>query len=331
MDSEAASVSGSAQPLAPVSIAHANKHLHSPNGQVPTCIAYCSPVQQLSRRMSAIGICADLLSSGERTKHDAATKHTYAAIATRRDRPQDLFLRACRGEALTRVPVWMMRQAGRYLPGIPRHSRQPRVSRGLQNPGSGRRSLSATLSSARRGCRHHLLRYFDPRPSHGHASRTGGRRPKSSPSQSAQQRDVAKLRSFDPEIETAFLPEAIRRIAKSVGPDVPVLGFAAAPWTLACYMVEGKAKEGFSTVKSFLYHQPDSFRALLTKIAAATIPYLNAQIAAGAAAVQLFDTWCGELSLGDYQEFALPATQEIISGLDGSTPVIYYTKASSSP
>jgi uroporphyrinogen decarboxylase len=140
--------------------------------------------------------------------------------------------------------------------------------------------------------------------------------------------DVDRLKIFDPEAETGFLSETIRRIVKSVGPEVPVLGFAGAPWTLACYMVEGKAKEGFATVKSFLYREPKVFRALLHRIARATIPYLKAQIAAGAAAVQLFDTWCGELNLPDYEEFALPAVQEIISGLGGSVPVIYYTKAS---
>jgi uroporphyrinogen decarboxylase len=141
--------------------------------------------------------------------------------------------------------------------------------------------------------------------------------------------DVERLRLFDPETETGFLPEAIRRIVREVGRDVPVLGFAAAPWTLACYMVEGRAKEGFAAVKSFLYREPKIFRDLLHRIAQATIPYLEAQIAAGAAAVQLFDTWSGELNLRDYEDFALPATQEIISGLGGNVPVIYYTKASS--
>src|SRR5205823_8700617 len=109
--------------------------------------------------------------------------------------------------------------------------------------------------------------------------------------------DVERLRVFDPEAETGFLPEAIRRIVRSVGPDVPVLGFAGAPWTMACYMVEGRAKEGFATVKSFLYTEPAVFRELLHRIAQTTIGYLKAQIAAGAAAVQLFDTWCGELAL----------------------------------
>src|SRR5262249_22234960 len=139
---------------------------------------------------------------------------------------------------------------------------------------------------------------------------------------------VEKLRVFDPELETGFLPEAIRRIVKSVGPEVPVLGFAGAPWTLACYMVEGKAREGFPTAKEFLYRDGKTFRELLHRIARTTIPYVKAQIAAGATAVQLFDTWCGELNLQNYQDSALPAVQEVISEISGSVPVIYYTKAS---
>jgi uroporphyrinogen decarboxylase len=115
---------------------------------------------------------------------------------------------------------------------------------------------------------------------------------------------------------------------REVGPTVPVLGFAAAPWTLACYMVEGRTREGFATVKSLMYADPRTFRELLGRIAQATISYLQAQIQAGAAAVQLFDTWCGELNLRDYLDFALPAVQEIVSGLGKRVPVIYYTKAS---
>jgi len=122
--------------------------------------------------------------------------------------------------------------------------------------------------------------------------------------------------------------EALRRTVKQAGADVPVLGFAASPWTLACYMVEGRTKEGFATVKEFLYREPKIFRELLHKIAEATILYLKGQIAAGVSAVQLFDTWCGELDLQDYTEFVLPAVQEIIAGLGGTVPVIYYTKAS---
>jgi uroporphyrinogen decarboxylase len=93
-------------------------------------------------------------------------------------------------------------------------------------------------------------------------------------------------------------------------------------------MVEGRTKEGFATVKRFLEGEPRVFRDLLHRIAQATIGYLNAQIAAGAAAVQLFDTWSGELALSEYEEFALPAVEETIRGIGGAAPVIYYTKAS---
>jgi len=139
--------------------------------------------------------------------------------------------------------------------------------------------------------------------------------------------DVRALKTFDPEAETGFLMETIRRLVREVGPEVPVLGFAAAPWTLACYMIEGRGHEGFPTVKSFLLAEPHNFRELLHRIAQATALYLEAQIAAGATAVQLFDTWCGELNLRDYLEFALPAMQEIVTALGRVVPVIYYTKA----
>jgi uroporphyrinogen decarboxylase len=143
--------------------------------------------------------------------------------------------------------------------------------------------------------------------------------------------EVEKLHLFDPEQETGFLPEGIRRIVRELGPDVPVLGFAAAPWTLACYMVEGRTSDAFAIVKTFLRSEPATFHQLLERIAKATIPYLQAQIAAGATVVQLFDTWCGELALPEYESFALPAVQQIIDALRLShpqTPVIYYTKAS---
>ena len=241
---------------------------------------------------------------------------------------KDLFLRACRGETLPRLPVWMMRQAGRYLPEY----REIRATRPfLEVCKTPDLAAEVSLQPFRSLGVDAIIVFSDiliPAEALGMHLELNDAGP-NLPSPIRTGADVDKLHGFDPETETAFLPEAIRRIVKSVGPAVPVLGFAAAPWTLACYMVEGKTKEGFSTVKSFLYHEPATFRRLLHKIADATIPYLNAQIAAGAAAVQLFDTWCGELSLEDYQNFALPAVQQVISDLTPDVPVIYYTKASS--
>jgi uroporphyrinogen decarboxylase len=240
---------------------------------------------------------------------------------------RELFLRACRGEVLSRVPVWMMRQAGRYLPEY----RAIRANRPfLEVCKTPELAAEVSLQPFRILGVDAIIVFSDiliPAEAMGMHLELNDAGPNlPTPVRSAA--DVEKLHGFDPEVETGFLSAAIRRIAAEVGAEVPVLGFAAAPWTLACYMVEGKTKEGFSTVKSFLYHEPAAFRKLLLKIAQATIPYVNAQIAAGASAVQLFDTWCGELSLRDYEDFALPAVQHVISGITASVPVIYYTKAS---
>src|ERR1700746_1435186 len=234
---------------------------------------------------------------------------------------KELFLRACGGEAVPRVPVWMMRQAGRYLPEYREIRAKHAFLEVCKTPDL---ALEVSMQPFRRLGVDAVIVFSDiliPAEAMGLALKLGDAGP-SLPNPVRSKNAVEKLKVFDPETETGFLPEAIRRIVKSVGPEVPVLGFAGAPWTLACYMVEGKTKEGFATVKSFLYQEPKTFRALLHRIAQATIPYLRAQVAAGAAAVQLFDTWCGELDLQDYEDFALPAVQEVIAGLGGSVPVI---------
>jgi uroporphyrinogen decarboxylase len=240
---------------------------------------------------------------------------------------KELFLMACRCERVPRVPVWMMRQAGRYLPEYREIRKKHAFLEVCKTP---ELAVEVSMQPFRRLGVDAIIVFSDiliPAEAMGLKLELEDAGP-NLPEPVRSKADVERLRIFDPETETGFLPEAIRRIVKEAGPEVPVLGFAAAPWTLACYMVEGRTKEGFAKVKSFLNHEPKLFRALLQKIAQATIPYLKAQIAAGATAVQLFDTWCGELNARDYENFALPATQEIISGLGGSVPVIYYTKAS---
>jgi len=240
---------------------------------------------------------------------------------------KELFLRACRGEAVPRLPVWMMRQAGRYLPEY----REIRAKRAfLEVCKTPDLAVEVSMQPFRRLGVDAVIVFSDiliPAEAMGLRLELGDAGP-NLPEPVRSEAAIDKLRIFDPETETGFLMEAIRRIVREVGPSVPVLGFAGAPWTLACYMVEGRTKEGFATVKSLLYHHPDAFEALLCKIAQATVGYLKAQIAAGAAAVQLFDTWCGELSLAEYETYALPAVREVITQIAGEVPVIYYTKAS---
>ena len=240
---------------------------------------------------------------------------------------KDLFLRACRGEALSRLPVWMMRQAGRYLPEYRALRAKHPFLEVCKTP---ELAVEVSLQPFRRLGVDAVIVFSDiliVAEAMGLPLELGDAGP-NLPQPVRTAANVSSLKPFDPETETRFLMDAIRNLTREVGPSVPVLGFAAAPWTLACYMVEGRTKEGFATVKSFLHREPQTFRELLHRIAQSTVAYLKAQIAAGAAAVQLFDTWCGELSLDDYQTFALPAVQEIIRAINGAVPVIYYTKAS---
>src|SRR5882724_2297278 len=240
---------------------------------------------------------------------------------------KELFLRAARCESAPRLPVWMMRQAGRYLPEYREIRAKHSFLEVCKTPDL---AVEVSMQPFRRLGVDAIIVFSDiliPAEAMGLPLELGDAGP-NLPEPVRSLAAVRKLRQFDPETETGFLMEAIRRIVRTAGPDVPVLGFAAAPWTLACYMVEGRTKEGFATVKNFLYSEPLAFRELLQRIAQATILYLKAQIAADASAVQLFDTWCGELALPDYRSLALPVVQEVISALRGTVPVIYYTKAS---
>lgn len=240
---------------------------------------------------------------------------------------KNLFLRACRCEPVPRLPVWMMRQAGRYLPEYREIRAKHSFLEVCKTPDL---AVEVSLQPFRRLGVDAIIIFSDiliPAEAMGLALELGDAGP-NLPEPVRTEADVRKLHLFDPEVETGFLMEALRRTISQAGPDVPVLGFAASPWTLACYMVEGRTKEGFATVKEFLYREPKVFRELLHKIAQATILYLKGQIAAGVSAIQLFDTWCGELASGDYTDFVLPVVKEIIAGLGNKVPVIYYTKAS---
>src|SRR5579871_3616793 len=240
-----------------------------------------------------------------------------------------LFLRACRCEPVERVPVWIMRQAGRYLPEYRAIRQKHNFLEVCRTP---ELAVEVSLQPRRILDVDAVIVFSDiliPAGAMGLPFELSDKGPViESPLRTAAQ--VRELSSFDPEQETRFLMDTIRGLVRELGPAVPVLGFAAAPWTLACYMIEGHGKDGFPSAKTMLYSDPELFRDLLARIARATARYLRAQIAAGAAAVQLFDTWVGELTLEQYREFELPATQLLIDEIcAGGTPVILYTKASS--
>ena len=239
---------------------------------------------------------------------------------------KEIFLRAARGQEPERVPVWMMRQAGRYLPGYRRIREKHSFLEAAKTPElAGQISLEPyelldvdaiivfsdiLIVSEAMGV---PLEINDDGPRLG--------------SVITDEKSVNSLRNFDPSCETKFVGDAIRAIARAAGPDVPVLGFAAAPWTLACYLVESRTRGELPNIKRMMYSQPALLHALLEKIALVTARYLKMQLEAGAAAIQIFDTWAGELSAHDYEVFELRATQKLISEIHaGDAPVILYAK-----
>ncbi len=242
-----------------------------------------------------------------------------------------LFLNACRGEPVERVPVWMMRQAGRYLPEY----RAIRAKHSfLQVCKTPELAVEVSLQPYHRLGVDAIIVFSDiliPAEAMGLALELSDHGPVlPAPVRSAA--DVAHLRDFDPETETGFLMEILRQLVRETDGRIPVLGFAGAPWTVACYMVEGQTKAGFATIKQMLHADPGTLRRLLERVALNTARYLQAQIAAGAAAVQLFDTWAGELSREEFDTFALPALQRLIEELRAdprarAAPVILYIKA----
>jgi uroporphyrinogen decarboxylase len=241
---------------------------------------------------------------------------------------KELFLRACRFEPTERVPVWIMRQAGRYLPEYQAVRARHTFLEICKTP-----ALSAEVSiQPYRVLGVDAIIVFSDILIVAEAMGMPLDVPDSGPVLSNPVRDagaVARLREFDPERETRFVGDAIRAICKEAGPQVPVIGFAAAPWTLACYMIEGRTRGDISCAKQMLREEPQVVRDLLERIVRSTAEYLKAQIAAGAAVVQLFDTWAGELSTDEYDAFELPATQMVLQALSGeSVPKILFAQGS---
>ena len=245
-----------------------------------------------------------------------------------RENKKELFLRACRFEPVERVPVWMMRQAGRFLPEYQAVRARHTFLEICKTP-----ELAAEVSlQPFRALGVDAVIVFSDILIVAEAMGLPLDVPDAGPVLSNPVRDVAsirRLRDFDPGRETKFVGDAIRAICKEAGPDVPVIGFAAAPWTLACYMIEGRTRGDVSRAKQMLREEPQAVRELLERIARATAEYLKSQIAAGAAVVQLFDTWAIELTPDEYEAFELPATQMVLQALGApEVPKILFAKGS---
>lgn len=244
----------------------------------------------------------------------------------------DLFIKALLKQPIERTPVWMMRQAGRYLPEY----RQVREQAGsflnlCTNP---ELACEVTLQPLRRFDFDAAILFSDiltiPDAMGLGLYFTEGEGPKfSRPISSAA--DIMQLPVPDPCLDLAYVIDAVRLIRKNLQGSVPLIGFSGSPWTLATYMVEGGSSKSFQKVKGLMFEQPLLMHQLLDKIARAVAAYLNAQIEAGAQAVMLFDTWGGLLSSEDYLEFSLHYAKQIRALLNTEQggqriPTILFTK-----
>ncbi|HTO89290.1 MAG TPA: uroporphyrinogen decarboxylase [Thermoanaerobaculia bacterium] len=235
------------------------------------------------------------------------------------------FLDAAAGRRVDRPPVWMMRQAGRYLPEY-REIRQ-RVSF-LELCRSVDLASEVSLQPFRRFGPDGVIFFSDilvPVEAMGAAVRFGDAGPElSEPVRDAS--GVERLRRFDPAAAIPFTGEILGRIAREVGGRAAVLGFCGAPWTLASYLIEGGGSKSFSVIKEMMGRDGATLRRLLDLLADVVAEVLSFQLASGAQAVQVFDTWAGELAEEDYREWALPAVSRAIAGVrrPAGAPVILF-------
>ena len=240
----------------------------------------------------------------------------------------DRFLRALRREPVDRTPVWIMRQAGRYLPEY-RATRQ-RAGDFLALCKTPELACEVTLQPLARFPLDAAILFSDiltiPDAMGLGLSIDEGVGPRlATPVRSAGQ--VARLGVPDPEIELRYVIDAVRLIKRELAGRVPLIGFAGSPWTLATYMIEGGGGDrDFKRSKSWVYGQPGDLHALLAKVTAAVILYLKAQRAAGVDALMVFDTWGGALAADAYREFSLAYMARIVAALGDEVPTILFTK-----
>jgi len=237
-----------------------------------------------------------------------------------RDHP---FLKACRGEPAPYTPVWLMRQAGRYMPEYRALRERCDFLSLCTNP---ELAAEVTITAVRRLEVDAAIIFADillpliPMGVGLHYAAGGGptiERPLRAAA------DLERLAPVDPATSLGFVADAIRIVRREL-PDRPLIGFAGAPFTLASYLIEGGSSRDYRRTKTLMYREPAAWHRLMEMLAQITADYLAMQAAAGADAVQLFDSWVGALSPADYRRFVMPYSRAALAALAGRVPTIHF-------
>ena len=235
------------------------------------------------------------------------------------------FLKACRGEETPYTPVWLMRQAGRYMPEY--QAVKARASSFLDFCKTPELTAQATLDAQRILGVDAAILFADLPPiletlgldldyPAGIGPRIGN------PIRDAATIDA--LRRDDPAAAMPFVGETIRLVRRGLPPDIPLIGFSGAPFTLSSYAIEGQGSRNYIFMKQIMYGDPGAWDALMSLLTDQVIAYLQYQVDAGVQALQLFDSWVGCLSPQDYRDRALPYTQRVIEAVKGQVPIIHF-------
>ncbi|HIQ25150.1 MAG TPA: uroporphyrinogen decarboxylase [Persephonella sp.] len=240
----------------------------------------------------------------------------------------DLLLKAIKKEPIQRTPIWLMRQAGRYMPEYRKLRKKAgsfkkfykNVELAVEASILPKKLLDvdATIIFS------DILTPLEPM-GFNFEFKEGEGPVFESPIETPE--DINRLRPLNVE-EVSYVGEIIKGVNEKLNREIPTIGFCGAPFTLAAYMIEGKTSRDFKKAKAFMYNYPDDFKNLLDKLANSLIDYLYFQFKSGADLVQIFDSWGGYLSPDDYKEFALPPIKKIVSKLKEKTnkPIIHFTK-----
>lgn len=238
----------------------------------------------------------------------------------------DLFLRALKGEVVTRPPVWMMRQAGRYLPEFMQIKNKYDFFTRCRTP---ELASEITLQPIRRFGMDAAILFCDilviPQAMNIEVEMKSNFGP-FLPNPIRTQKDLDRVIVPDVNIELDYVYKAIKATKELLNNEVPLIGFAGSPWTVFCYCVQGQGSKNFDKAKAFCFSNPIAAHLLLQKITETTIAYLKAKVKAGVDVLQIFDSWGGMLSPNDYQEFSWKYINQIIEALKNDAPVISFGK-----